>query len=83
MAKSVEDRFYPERAAGGFSHTDGTIAFYARVEALLRPDLTVVDLGAGPGSSISGDPVSWRARLRQLKGKCSHACFRKRLGGAA
>ncbi|SMF63185.1 Methyltransferase domain-containing protein [Tistlia consotensis] len=71
--KSVEDRFYPERAAGGFSHTDGTIAFYVRVEALLQPEMTALDFGAGPGHSIAGDQIPWRRRLRQLKGKCRRA----------
>lgn len=71
FADEFETRFYPERAAGGFSHTDGTIAFYARVNVLLRPEMTVLDYGAGPGRSIAQDAIAWRRALRTLKGKCA------------
>ena len=62
---------YPEIAAGGFSRRDGTIAFYQRINALLAPDATVVDLGAGRGSSAT-DPVTFRRELTRIKGKVRH-----------
>lgn len=61
-------RLYPEVAAGGFSHIDGTINFYQRVDALLSSDMTVVDFGAGRGQSLE-DPVAYRRSLSVLKGK--------------
>ena len=49
-------RFYPESAAGGFSRNDGTVAFYQRVQALLRPDSVVIDFGAGRGQFLEAPP---------------------------
>lgn len=62
--------FFPETAAGGFSRVDGTVEFYTRVNALLRPDMTVLDFGAGRGAAIQEDPVPYRRSLRTLKGRC-------------
>ncbi|MBA3741940.1 methyltransferase domain-containing protein [Sporichthya sp.] len=59
---------YPEMGAGGFSHVDGTIQFYSRINALLAPDHTVVDLGAGRGAFLE-DTVAYRRELRRLQGK--------------
>lgn len=53
-------------AAGGFSRVDGTVEFYQRIHSLLRPDMKVVDFGAGRGAFLD-DPVLYRRRLRQLK----------------
>ncbi len=60
---------YPETSFGGFTKVDGTVAFFARVNALLRPEFNVLDVGCGKGS-YSNDPVSFRRELRILKGKC-------------
>jgi len=60
--------FYPEARYGGFSDIDGTIAFYARVNALLTPTATVVDYGCGRGA-YGGDPLLFRRSLRILRGK--------------
>lgn len=62
--------FYPETAAGGFSHVDGTIAFYTRINALLQPEMTVLDFGAGRGQGVQDDPVPYRRELRTLRNKC-------------
>ena len=59
---------YPELGAGGFSHVDGTVQFYARINALVAPNHTVVDLGAGRGVFLE-DPVVYRRELRRLQGK--------------
>jgi SAM-dependent methyltransferase len=66
---TVHERAYPEVGAGGFSHVDGTISFYGRIDALLRPDMVVLDYGAGRGEAALDDPVPYRRRLRVLKGK--------------
>lgn len=60
--------FYPESKFGGFTHVDGTIAFYSRVQALATPDTTVVDFGCGRGA-YTDDPVPFRRDLRIFKGK--------------
>ena len=64
-------QFYPETGAGGFSHVDGTVTFYSRVNALLRPDMTVLDFGAGRGRSVREDEIPYRRDLQTLKGKCA------------
>jgi SAM-dependent methyltransferase len=60
--------FYPESRFGGFTQIDGTVAFYSRVQALVRPDSVVVDFGCGRGAYAS-DPLPFRRDLRILKGK--------------
>lgn len=59
---------YPEIGAGGFSRIDGTMAFYQRVNALLTPSMSVLDLGAGRGAFLD-DASLYRRALRTLKGK--------------
>ncbi len=63
-------RFYPESRWGGFSNVDGTLAFYNRVNALLTPDSTLVDVGCGRGA-YGEDPLPYRRQVRILKGKCA------------
>lgn len=63
------DRFYPETAAGGFSRRNGTVEFYLRVNSLLRPEMTVLDYGAGRGAGIAGPAPTFAASLRLLRGK--------------
>ena len=62
-------RFFPEVRAGGFTRIDGTIEFYTRVNALLSPEMTVVDFGAGRGAAFHDDSCSYRRSLRRLRGK--------------
>ena len=65
---SCEERIFPETRFGGFSNLDGTISFYVRVHALLRPTDTVLDVGCGRGE-YAEDPVTARRDLRILRGK--------------
>lgn len=58
---------YPERAAGGYSRVDGTVAFYSRIRSLLQPSSVVLDFGAGRGSCLE-DSVAYRRHLRLLRG---------------
>jgi SAM-dependent methyltransferase len=59
----------PESVAGVFDRYDGTIQFYQRVNALLRPDFVVLDFGAGRGVNHIEDPVDYRRNLVNFKGK--------------
>jgi len=68
--KSCQKKFYPEIQFGGFSHLDGTIQFYLRVNALLNPQFVVLDVGCGRGEYCN-DPVEIRKSLRILRGKAS------------
>jgi SAM-dependent methyltransferase len=65
----IDARFLPEVGAGGFSRYDGTIQFYARVNAILRADAVALDFGAGRGVSHIDDPVPYRRQLVRLQGK--------------
>lgn len=65
-------RFYPEAAIGGFSRVDGSVEFWNRIAALIRPDWRVLDFGAGRGGHISEDPSEYRRRLKTLKGRVAY-----------
>ncbi len=54
---------------GGFTSRDGTIEFYNRINALLRPGFTVLDLGAGRGAWYYAKIPEYKRILRNLKGK--------------
>jgi len=65
-----KELFYPEARFGGFTDIDGTIAFFNRINSLLDPSFTVLDVGCGRGA-YGNDPVPLRRKLRILKGKVS------------
>jgi SAM-dependent methyltransferase len=62
-------RYYPEARFGGFTRVDPLIAFYTRVNALVQPESTVLDVGCGRGA-YGDDPVPARRNARVLKGRC-------------
>ncbi|HEV2070489.1 MAG TPA: class I SAM-dependent methyltransferase [Acidimicrobiales bacterium] len=64
----VARHFYPEIGAGGFSRVDGTVEFYGRVNALLRPEMVVLDFGAGRAWHAE-DECAYRRDLQSLRGK--------------
>lgn len=66
---NFQDIYYPETRWGGFTHVDGTIAFYTRVNSLITPSSVILDVGCGRGNYCN-DPVRLRRDLRILKGKC-------------
>lgn len=68
-ARDPFNRLYPEATVGGFSRLDGTVDFYARINALLQPEMVVLDLGAGRGSWFYEDSSEYRRRLRYLRGR--------------
>lgn len=69
-AGNLADAFYPETRFGGFSRCDGSVHFYTRVAALVKPDFRVLDFGAGRGAHILEDDVDFRRDLRIFKGRC-------------
>jgi SAM-dependent methyltransferase len=68
MTLSSIERWYPESRFGGFTDIDGTVRFYARLQALLSPDDVVVDVGCGRGAHTT-DPIRFRRELRKIRGK--------------
>lgn len=64
-------RIYPESRVGGFSRCDGTVEFYSRVNAILRPNMVIVDFGAGRGAWFDDHESSYRRGLRDLRGKAA------------
>ena len=72
MRSALQD-LYPEMAAGGFTRVDGNIEVYGRINALLRPDMTILDLGAGRGRQ---NETSSRLsqELLNFKGKVARVC---------
>src|SRR5881628_2077381 len=64
-------RSYPESRVSGFSHVDGTVAFFTQVSAALRPDDVVLDFGAGRGEYILDDRNQYRSSLANVKGRCA------------
>ena len=62
-------RLYPEVHAGGFTRFDQHVIFFARVNALLREDMTVLDFGAGRGIWAEIES-GFKLQLITLRGKC-------------
>jgi SAM-dependent methyltransferase len=54
---------------GDFPPLDGTIEFYGRVNALIKPTMTVLDLGASTALWRQQDQSEYRRSLRPVKGK--------------
>jgi len=64
----ARENIYPELAFGGFTRRDGTLAFYARMNALLPPGARVLDYGCGVGAHASLLPPFIRG-LQVLRGR--------------
>lgn len=54
---------------GGYSPLDGTVEFYGRINAVLRRDSVVLDLGAGRGAWFYEDQCGHHRELRAIRGK--------------
>jgi 2-polyprenyl-3-methyl-5-hydroxy-6-metoxy-1,4-benzoquinol methylase len=66
----LKEKYYPECRFGGYSRVDGTIAFYQRVSALVRPEMVALDVGCGRGAVADRlDTNPWES-CRVLKGRC-------------
>ena len=70
-SQSIIAQSFPEVEAGGYTSVDGTIEFYGRIQSLLRPDMQVLDFGAGRGAGLRDDTVVYRKDLRALQGKAA------------
>ncbi len=66
---NLKEIYYPESKFGGFTNVDGTIHFYTRINALVRPDFILLDYGCGRGG-VADDQVAYRRGLRIFKNKC-------------
>ncbi|MGT2487017.1 hypothetical protein ACU4GA_15795 [Methylobacterium oryzae CBMB20] len=64
---TVEQRLFREMGAGGYSGIDHRMEYIVRVNALLRPDMRVMEFGAGRGK-WSDDPVPLRRHLGDFRG---------------
>lgn len=67
--RNLVDQLRPEIAAGGYARDDGTVHFFSRVNALLRPDMVCVDFGAGRGRELQRPNPGYAQRLATLQGK--------------
>jgi SAM-dependent methyltransferase len=59
----------PEVVAGGIVRDDGEIEFHVRVNALLQPEMIVLDYGAGRGAVFLSNETQLREGLAKLQGK--------------
>jgi SAM-dependent methyltransferase len=62
-------RLYPEAAVGGYTHLDGQVEFYTRINALVGPESHVLDFGAGRGYWAVEPMPEISRRLRRLRGR--------------
>lgn len=64
--------FYPETRYGGFTDLDMTVRFFVRLNALVAPTHTVLDIGCGRGE-IGQDTRQppFKRDLTVFKGKCA------------
>jgi 2-polyprenyl-3-methyl-5-hydroxy-6-metoxy-1,4-benzoquinol methylase len=69
-SKGLLEIYYPESAFGGYSRVDGTVPFFTRVQALARPEMTVLDVGCGRGAVADRLEKSPWEKCRVLKGVC-------------
>jgi SAM-dependent methyltransferase len=68
--KSLKERYYPETEFGGYTRVSGTISFFGRVRALLRPEMVVLDVGCGRGAAADRLEKNPWERCRIFKGQC-------------
>lgn len=66
---TVVDRWRPETAAGGYTRDDEAVEFYTRVNALVTPDMVIVDLGAGRGARFDADSIAFRKSFCNFQGR--------------
>ena len=63
-------RLYPEVAIAGCPRNDQHVVFHMQVNALLEPQKTVLDFGAGRGESAEW-AIPFKRSLLNLRGKCA------------
>lgn len=68
VRRAVARRF-PELTIAGFSRFDGAMNFYSFVNALLRPEMVVVDFGAGRGGLLEYTEAPYRTNYSTIRSK--------------
>ena len=75
MASTADDllhRFYPEMAFGGFTRVSGTLDFFVRINALVKPTDRILDYGAGRGATLETGGTPFTRGLMTFKGRVAH-----------
>jgi ubiquinone/menaquinone biosynthesis C-methylase UbiE len=67
---ALKYEFYPESRFGGFSRVDGTLPFFTRIHALLKPESVVLDVGCGRAAASDRFETSPWEKCRILQGRC-------------
>lgn len=65
---NFRQKLYPEINVAGYSRADSTVDFYTRINALLRPEMHILDFGAGRGQFLD-DRASFKSRMQNFRGK--------------
>jgi len=68
VERALAKRF-PELRVAGFTRLDGAMNFYGFVNALLRPNMIVVDFGAGRGGLLEYTEAPYRTNYSVIRGK--------------
>lgn len=71
MSQKIILAYNPEFQAGGYTKRNGTHEFYQRVNALIRPDMHVLDFGAGRGvqhEQPGGQALYLKGRVEKIVG---------------
>lgn len=66
--RAIVARYHPEVRVSGYTSSDGTIEFYNRIRSLLKPDMHVLDFGAGRGAWVEEDPCEYSRQTRTIRG---------------
>jgi SAM-dependent methyltransferase len=72
VSSELIERYYPESRIGGFSRVNGSLEFYARINALIKPTDRILDYGAGRGAQIDTEQVPYIRALKTFKGRVAH-----------
>jgi SAM-dependent methyltransferase len=67
---NVENKLNPEVFAGGYSRFDHRMEYIVRVNALLEPQMSILEYGAGHGK-WQNDPIVLRRYLGNFRGRCA------------
>jgi ubiquinone/menaquinone biosynthesis C-methylase UbiE len=62
-------KHFPESQIDNLTRFDGAVEFYTRVNALVKPEMTLLDFGGGRGHWISDVTSETRRDLRNFRGR--------------
>ena len=69
-AKRVLETLYPESRLSGFARNDHRVLFFTLIHSVLRPEMNVLDYGAGRGKWAELE-TGYKRALTTLKGRCA------------